>query len=202
MKKKKKYLIIVIIIVIIFCFTKLIITFKNNSLDNVGNYNIEVGSDMITIETPKEQDIKPISATSAQILSDFAKNKETALKKYGYKKLTLEIDLTNAKMEELIVCSTDENDNETDINTGLVNSIEILSNNKKCILNVRLSELYDWESLLKSGKNQSIYNIENFKKLKTITVTMLNTYGKDYMYYDDETPAYISIIADSLDEYK
>ena len=63
MIKKKKYLIIFITIIVIFCFTKLIITFKNNSLDDVGNYNIEVGSDMVTIETPKE-DIKPISTTS------------------------------------------------------------------------------------------------------------------------------------------
>ncbi|ETJ37994.1 hypothetical protein Q604_UNBC07833G0001 [human gut metagenome] len=91
MIKKKKYLIIFITIIVIFCFTKLIITFKNNSLDDVGNYNIEVGSDMVTIETPKEQDIKPIGATSTQILSDFAKNKEKALEKYEYKKLTLEI---------------------------------------------------------------------------------------------------------------
>ena len=75
MIKKKKYLIIFITIIVIFCFTKLIITFKNNSLDDVGNYNIEVGSDMVTIETPKE-DIKPISTTSNQILSDFTKNKD------------------------------------------------------------------------------------------------------------------------------
>ncbi|MEI3233745.1 MAG: hypothetical protein V8S33_04815 [Intestinibacter bartlettii] len=73
---KKKYLIIVIIIVIILCFGKLIISLKNNSIDNIdGNYTIEVGSDIVTIETPK-QDIKPISATSTQILSDFAKNKK------------------------------------------------------------------------------------------------------------------------------
>ena len=198
---KKKYLIIVIIIVLILCFGKLIISLKNNSLDTSGNYNIEVGSDIVTIETPK-QDIKPISATSAQILSDFAKDKKTALEKYKYKKLTLEIDLTNAKIEELIVCYTDENNNETDVNTGLVGNIDILSDDKKCILSVRLSELYDWESLLKSGKNQSIYNIENFKKLKTITVTILNTYGEDDIYNDDENPAYINIIADRIDEYK
>ena len=198
---KKKYLIIVIIIVLILCFGKLIISLKNNSLDTSGNYNIEVGSDIVTIETPK-QDIKPISATSAQILSDFAKDKKTALEKYKYKKLTLEIDLTNAKIEELIVCYTDENNNETEVNTGLVGNIDILSDDKKCILSVRLSELYDWESLLKSGKNQSIYNIENFKKLKTITVTILNTYGEDDIYNDDENPAYINIIADKIDEYK
>ncbi len=198
---KKKYLIIVIIIVLILCFGKLIISLKNNSLDTSGNYNIEVGSDIVTIETPK-QDIKPISATSAQILSDFAKDKKTALEKYKYKKLTLEIDLTNAKIEELIVCYTDENNNETEVNTGLVGNIDILSDDKKCILSVRLSELYDWESLLKSGKNQSIYNIENFKKLKNITVTILNTYGEDDIYNDDENPAYINIIADRIDEYK
>ena len=198
---KKKYLIIVIIIVLILCFGKLIISLKNNSLDTSGNYNIEVGSDIVTIETPK-QDIKPISATSAQILSDFAKDKKTALEKYKYKKLTLEIDLTNAKIEELIVCYTDENNNETEVNTGLVGNIDILSDDKKCILSVRLSELYDWESLLKSGKNQSIYNIENFKKLKNITVTILNTYGEDDIYNDDENPAYINIIADRNDEYK
>ena len=198
---KKKYLIIVIIIVLILCFGKLIISLKNNSLDTSGNYNIEVGSDIVTIETPK-QDIKPISATSAQILSDFAKDKKTALEKYKYKKLTLEIDLTNAKIEELIVCYTDENNNETEVNTGLVGNIDILSDDKKCILSVRLSELYDWESLLKSGKNQSIYIIENFKKLKNITVTILNTYGEDDIYNDDENPAYINIIADRIDEYK
>ena len=198
---KKKYLIIVIIIVLILCFGKLIISLKNNSLDTSGNYNIEVGSDIVTIETPK-QDIKPISATSAQILSDFAKDKKTALEKYKYKKLTLEIDLTNAKIEELIVCYTDENNNETEVNTGLVGNIDILSDDKKSILSVRLSELYDWESLLKSGKNQSIYNIENFKKLKNITVTILNTYGEDDIYNDDENPAYINIIADRIDEYK
>lgn len=202
MIKKKKYLIIFITIIVIFCFTKLIITFKNNSLDDVGNYNIEVGSDMVKIETPKEQDIKPISATSTQILSDFAKNKEKALEKYEYKKLTLEIDLTNAEIEELIVCVTDENNNETDVNTGLVGNIDILSDDKKCILSVSLSELYDWESLLKNGKDQSIYNLENFKKLKTITVTILNTCGKEDIYDDDEKPAYIFFIADSLDEYK
>ena len=114
----------------------------------------------------------------------------------------MEIDLTNAEIEELIVCVTDENNNETDVNTGLVGNIDILSDDKKCILSVRLSELYDWESLLKSGKNQSIYNIENFKKLKTITVTILNTYGEDDIYNDDENPAYINIIADKIDEYK
>ena len=184
---KKKHLIIVIIIVIILCFWKLIISLKNNSIDNIdGNYTIDVGSDSVTIETPKE-DIKPISTTSNQILSDFTKNKEKALEKYEYKELTLEIDLTNA---------------ETDVNTGLVGNIDILSDDKKCILSVRLSELYDWESLLKSGKNQSIYNIENFKKLKTITVTILNTYGEDDIYNDDENPAYINIIADKIDEYK
>ena len=199
---KKKHLLIVIIIVIILCFWKLIISLKNNSIDNIdGNYTIDVGSDSVTIETPKE-DIKPISTTSNQILSDFTKNKEKALEKYEYKELTLEIDLTNAEIEELIVCVTDENNNETDVNTGLVGNIDILSDDKKCILSVRLSELYDWESLLKSGKNQSIYNIENFKKLKTITVTILNTYGEDDIYNDDENPAYINIIADKIDEYK
>ena len=87
----------------------------------------------------------------------------------------MEIDLTNAEIEELIVCVTDENNNETDVNTGLVGNIDILSDDKKCILSVRLSELYDWESLLKSGKNQSIYNIENFKQDKyKISICLLN----------------------------
>lgn len=199
---KKKYLIIVIIIVVILCLGKLIINLKNNSIDNIdGNYTINVDSDIVTIESPKK-DIKPISTTSNQILSDFTKNKEKALEKYEYKELTLEIDLTNAKIEELIVCVTDENNNETDINTGLVGYIDILSNDKKYILSVSLDELYDWESLLESGKNQSIYNIENFKKLKTITITILNTYGEEDIYFDDETSAYIEFIADRMDEYK
>lgn len=52
---KKKHLIIVIIIVIILCFWKLIISLKNNSIDNIdGNYTIDVGSDSVTIETPKK----------------------------------------------------------------------------------------------------------------------------------------------------
>ena len=43
---KKKHLIIVIIIVIILCFWKLIISLKNNSIDNIdGNYTIDVGND-------------------------------------------------------------------------------------------------------------------------------------------------------------
>ena len=100
------------------------------------------------------------------------------------------------------VCYTDENDNETDVNTGLVSTINLVSDDKKYILRVMLDELYDEESLLKNGKDQSIYNIENFKKLKTITVTILNTYGEDYMHYDDGKSTYIYFTADSLDEYK
>ena len=42
----------------------------------------------------------------------------------------------------------------------------------------------------------------SFKKLKNITVTILNTYGEDDIYNDDENPAYINIIADRIDEYK
>lgn len=197
MKKKYRILILVVIISCIFLPRIMMKLMENLSNSNSSAYNVEIKSDDIIV-SEKENNKKSISTTADKMLDDFVKNKDKAIKKYENATLTLKIDLSNAELSEFVFINTDENDVETQVKTGLIGTIKLISSDKKYILYVDLFGIEDGK-LMENYKDKDVkknYNLEKFKKLKSITVKTLDTDTLDF--YEGE----MTISADRIESYK
>lgn len=203
---KKKNIILILISIIIICIflaksmmNSMIKSIDTSSNDNKYTYNVEIKSDDIIVSKQEnENNKKLINTTSDKMLDDFVKNKDKAIKKYENATLVLKIDLSNAELLENVFYNVDENDVETEIKTGLIGTIKLVSNDKKYTLYIDFSEM-DNDKLIEQYKDKKIqkeYNLEKFKKLKNITVKVLDTDTLDF--YNGE----MLISVDSIESYK
>lgn len=187
---KKKNIILILISIIIICIflaksmmNSMIKSIDTSSNDNKYTYNVEIKSDDIIVSKQEnENNKKLINTTSDKMLDDFVKNKDKAIKKYENATLVLKIDLSNAELLENVFYNVDENDVETEIKTGLIGTIKLVSNDKKYTLYIDFSEM-DNDKLIEQYKDKKIqkeYNLEKFKKLKNITVKVLDTDTLDF----------------------